>query len=178
MLSMWTLWSQEVNICIDAKATKNFFMWLFKVLYCVWNVFPFSFQTLRSKYCYLQISKSEQSCTNSNSFLFNFKALAYAVHMAGDGTKRSCVPGLLLFNYTVKASLEWQPGPGLSRICLPQPDQGEPHFFYQKMNDGFSSKKWWGKRNHNTKAIDQNRLFRVLYQYYTNYHSLISQIFY
>lgn len=50
-------------------------------------------------------------------FFLNFKALAYAGHMAEDGTQRSCVSRVLLFNDTVREaqndSMARQ-----NRICL------------------------------------------------------------
>lgn len=122
-----------------------------------------------------KLAKASSLAQTPIFFFPNFKALAYAGHMAEDGAKRSCVSRVLLFNHTVKRQAR-NDSSARTEQDLFTADQGEAHLFYQRMNDVFSSIKWWGNRNHDIRATDQNKLFRMLYRCYLDYHSLVSHI--
>lgn len=89
--------ARKLSICIYAKATKNFFMWLLKMRYCL-KCFPFFPRCTDQSIVTWKLAKASspaQTPILSFFFFFNFKALAYAVHMAEDGRK-TCVSRLLL----------------------------------------------------------------------------------
>lgn len=139
--------------------------------------FPFFSRPTDQSIVNSEISKaSDPAKTPILFFLPCFKALANAVHMAEHGTQTPVYLGYCSFNYSVKASTEWQHGPELNRICLLYTYQYESHLFYQKVNDVSSSTKWWGNRNYNIKATDPHRLFGRLCPRHFKYHSSIRQL--
>lgn len=104
---------------LDAKANKELFHVAFKSAVLCLKCFPFFLPDSQIKVLLL---RNQQKLTVLHKlqfffFFLNFKALAYAGHMAEDGTQRSCVSRVLLFNDTVREaqndSMARQ-----NRICL------------------------------------------------------------